>query len=294
MPPIRPLSLILLLLTGCQTMTARAPTPVAIPVVAPEAGPTANDNLNAMVWLHSSVEYRLVAGQIWRSALAPLDKAIKTPDWDALAKDERDTPARGLAPAIIVDVDETVLDNSTYEARQVRAGKEYDKASSQLWVDEQAATAVPGAVEFLQAAAHRGVVVFYISNRNVSQTAATFENLRKRGFPVADASQLLFAGTVVPGCQAVGSAKGCRRQLVGRTHRVLMLFGDQLGDLINIPVNTPAGREQIVAPYLAWVGERWFLLPNPMYGSWLQALYDKDTAKTPEERRRQIFQQLKY
>ena len=294
MSPTRPLSLLLLLLTGCQTMTTPAPTPVATPVAATDAGPAANDNLNAVVWFQSSVEYRLVAGQIWRSALAPLDKAIKTPDWDALAKEERDTPARGLPPAIIVDVDETVLDNSIYEARQIRDGKEFDKASSQRWVDEQAAPAVPGAVEFLQAAAHRGVVVFYISNRDVSQTTATFENLRKRGFPVSDASQLLFAGTVVPGCEPVGSAKGCRRQLVGRTHRVLMLFGDQLGDLVNIPANTPEGREQTVAPYLGWVGERWFVLPNPMYGSWLQSLYDKDTAKTPEERRRQIYQRLHY
>jgi len=294
MSPIRPLSLILLLLTGCQTMTTQAPTPAPAPVAAPVTGPAANDNLNAVVWFQSSVEYRLVAGQTWRSALAPLDKAIKTPDWDALAKDERDTPARGLPPAIIVDVDETVLDNSIYEARQIRDNKEFDKASSQAWVDEQAATAVPGAVEFLQAAAHRGVIVFYISNRDVSQSAATLENLRKRGFPVNDASQLLFAGTVVPDCEQIGSAKGCRRKLVGRTHRVLMLFGDQLGDLINIPLNTPEGREQTVAPYLGWVGERWFVLPNPMYGSWLQSLYDKDTAKTPEERRQQIYQRLHY
>jgi acid phosphatase len=293
MPSIRPLSLLLLLLAGCQTLPASAPTPAPTPVATP-AGPAANDNLNAVVWFQSSVEYRLVAGQTWRSALAPLDKAIKTPDWDALAKEDRDTPARGLPPAIIVDVDETVLDNSIYEARQIRDNKEFDKASSQQWVDEQAATAVPGAVEFLQEAAHRGVVVFYISNRDVSQSTATFENLRRRGFPVTDASQLLFAGTVVPDCEQVGSAKACRRKLVGRTHRVLMLFGDQLGDLVNIPLNTPEGREQTIAPYLGWVGERWFVLPNPMYGSWLQSLYDKDTAKTPEERRRQIYQRLHY
>src|SRR5689334_20332532 len=66
MSPIRPLSLLLLLLTGCQTMTTQAPTPVAAPIAAADAGPGANDNLNAVVWFQSSVEYRLVAGQIWR------------------------------------------------------------------------------------------------------------------------------------------------------------------------------------------------------------------------------------
>jgi len=294
MPPIRTLPLVVLLLAGCQTLTTSAPAVVTTPTAATDAGPPANDNFNALVWFQQSAEYRLVTGEIWRSALAPLDKAIKTPDWDALPTADRDTPARGLPPAIIVDVDETVLDNSIYEARQIRDGKDFDKASSEQWVNEQAAPAVPGAVEFLQAAAHRGVSVFYVSNRDVSQTDATLENLRKRGFPVGDASQLLFAGTVVPGCEQVGASKACRRRLIGRTHRVLMLFGDQLGDLVNIASNTPAGREQAIAPYLGWVGERWFVLPNPMYGSWLQSLYDKDSAKTPEQRRRQIYQQLHY
>jgi len=283
-----------LLLAGCQTLTTPAPAVVTAPTAATDAGPPANDVVNAVVWFQQSAEYRLVAGEIWRSALAPLDKAIKTPDWDALPAADRDTPARGLPPAIIVDVDETVLDNSIYEARQIRDGNDFDKASSERWVNEQAAPAVPGALEFLQAAAHRGVSVFYVSNRDVSQTEATLENLRKRGFPVNDASQLLFAGTVVSGCEQVGASKACRRRLIGRTHRVLMLFGDQLGDLVNIGTNTPAGREQAIAPYLGWVGERWFVLPNPMYGSWLQSLYDKDSAKTPAQRRRQIYQHLHY
>ena len=294
MSPIRTLSLVVLLLAGCQTLTTSAPAVVTTPASATEAGPPANDNLNAVVWFQQSAEYRLVAGEIWRSALGPLDKAIKTPDWDALPTSDRDTPARGLPPAIIVDVDETVLDNSIYEARQIRDGKDFDKASSEQWVNERAAPAVPGALEFLQAVAHRGVSVFYVSNRDVSQTNATLENLRERGFPVSDASQLLFAGTVVPGCEQVGASKACRRRLIGRTHRVLMLFGDQLGDLVSIATNTPAGRAQAIAPYLGWVGERWFVLPNPMYGSWLQSLYDKDSAKTPEQRRRQIYQQLHY
>ena len=285
MPPIRPLSLILLLLTGCQTMTARSPTPVAIPVVAPEAGPTANDNLNAMVWLHSSVEYRLVAGQIWRSALAPLDKAIKTPDWDALAKDERDTPARGLAPAIIVDVDETVLDNAPSTVRAIRERREFNEAAWGQWVSERKAKPLAGSFEFLNAAAKQGVTVFYITNRDASLAADTIANLRSAGFPVAKDTQVLGLGTVVDGCEQEGSEKSCRRQLVGRTHRVLMQFGDQVGDFVQIQANTPEGRAAAVAPYTAWIGERWFVLPNPMYGSWEPALFDNNWRQPPGVRR---------
>jgi len=88
--------------------------PVASDTTAPATAPRAtapvssdnppNDNLNAVAWMQTSVEFRLVSGQTFRSALVQLDKAIKTPAWDALPASERENPATGLAPAIIVDV----------------------------------------------------------------------------------------------------------------------------------------------------------------------------------------------
>ena len=115
-----PAALILALLAGCDSLPTRS-SPVAdsgnevVAGQAPPSGPAANDNLNAVTWMQTSVEYRLIAGQTWRSALVQLDKAIKTPGWDALTRDERANPAAGLPPAIIVDVDETMLDNSPYQ-----------------------------------------------------------------------------------------------------------------------------------------------------------------------------------
>jgi acid phosphatase len=285
-PPRAALAAALFLaLTGCAT-TAKAPvasTPPPAPVVATAP---ANDNLNAVLWQQSSVEYRLIAGQTWRSALALLDKAIKAPDWDALPKGEREAPARGLPPAIIVDVDETVLDNSIYQARLVAAGTGFDESAWHQWVEERAATPVPGALPFLQEAAARGVTVYYVTNRAADLGDATRANLRALGFPIADDSQFLGLGTVVEGCEARGSDKGCRRRLVGRTHRVLLQFGDQLGDFVDIGANTPAGREAAVGPYRAWIGERWFVLPNPTYGSWEPALFDNDW-RQPEAVRRE-------
>lgn len=289
MPSMTRLALLPLILSlaACQALPTRSEAPPTAPVAAVDAGPAANDGLNALVWMQTSAEYRLVAGETWRSALAPLDKAIKTPDWDALAPDERDRPARGLPMAVIVDVDETVLDNSPYQARQLLAGKGFDDVSWKQWIDEQAAAAVPGALEFARAAAARGVTIYYLSNRTVDQGAATIANLRKLGFPLADDSQFLGLGTVVEGCEDSGSEKGCRRRLIGQTHRVLMQFGDQLGDLVNVLVNTSEGREQAIKPYLGWIGERWFVLPNPSYGSWEPALFNNDWSQPELERRRQ-------
>ena len=291
-----PMSFLLLSLAACDTMPQRSgssPTGGVVTGTA-QAGPAPNDNLNAIAWMQTSVEFRLIAGQTWRGALVQLDKAIKTPSWDALTKEDRLTPAAGLPKAVIVDIDETMLDNTPYGARLVRDGRSHDEAAFSQWVNEASAKPVPGALEFAKAANARGVTIFYISNRTADQAGPTVDNLRKAGFPIKDASQYLGKNTPLGGCQNSGSDKGCRRQLVGRTHRVLMQFGDQLGDLVSIASNTPAGREQAVRPYLGWVGERWFMLPNPSYGSWEPALFNNDGSQTEAERRRQKLNALRY
>lgn len=285
-------ALLALSLAACQSAPTRPaanaaplPPPAATPVAT--AGPQANDNLNAVAWMQASLEYKLLAGQVYRAALEQLDRAVKTPDWDALVPEERANPATGLPLAVIVDIDETVLDNSPYQARLIRDKAAYDELTWDDWVREERATAIPGAVAFAQAAAARDVTIFYVSNRVEHVNDATVNNLRKVGFPVDHHARFLGLGTLVEGCEQHGSEKGCRRQLVGRTHRVLMQFGDQIGDMLSILVNTPEGREQAMKPYLGWVGERWFVLPNPSYGSWEPALFN-NAWELPAEQRRQL------
>ncbi len=287
-----------LVLAACQTLPADAPptddglaqeqpTPVRRKVPTPPVGPAAHDNLNAVAWVQASLEYRLLAGQTFRSALYQLDRALKTPNWDALVREDRINAAQGLPPAVIVDIDETVLDNSPYQARLVRDGGSYDEVTWDGWVREEKATPVPGALEFAQAAAARGVTVFYISNRAAHLQEPTLSNLRKLGFPIESPEQFLGLGFFVEDCEQQGTEKGCRRQWIGRTHRVVMQFGDQIGDMATVLVNTPEGREQAMAPYAGWVGERWFVLPNPTYGSWEPALFN-NAWELPEHERRQL------
>jgi len=308
MTPLKTLALsaLVLALAACQTLPANdatltdqelaqiVPEPVRKKVPDAPVRPAANDNLNAVAWMQASIEYRLIAGQTYRSALYQLDRALKTPDWDALVPDERANPATGLAPAVIVDVDETVLDNSPYQARLVRDGLAYDETTWDGWVREEKASPVPGALEFAQAAAARGITVYYVTNRAVHLEEPTLKNLRAAGFPIDKAEQFLGLGFFVEGCEQEGSEKGCRRQFIGRTHRVLMQFGDQIGDMVTIVSNTPAGREQAMAPYLGWVGERWFVLPNPTYGSWEPALFNNAWTLPENERRELKLESLRY
>ena len=273
-------------LAGCATTATTTPAPSPAPDAAPAAqDPPADDNLNAVAWYQASVERDLVYRTVYRAAGERLRAALADKTWDALPKEDRVQPLIGLPPAIIVDVDETVLDNAPSQVRQIRERRGFDEAAWGAWVSERKAKALPGAAEFLGAAAKQGVTVFYITNRDASLTEATIANLRSAGFPVADDAQVLGLGTVVEGCEQEGSEKSCRRQWVGRSHRVLMQFGDQVGDFVQILANTPVGRRDVVAPYLDWIGERWFVLPNPTYGSWEPALFGNDWRQPEAERR---------
>ena len=287
MRPHLPLALaVSALLAGC---AAAPPRPAA---VAPM--PAANDNLNAVVWTQAAIEHDLIYLQTYRDAQSRLLAALHDPQWDALTKEDRAAPAAGLPPAVVLDVDETVLDNSPYQARLVKSGGQYDEASWAAWCKEERARALPGALAFARFAAAHGIAVIYLSNRAQDLDAVTLANLRRLGFPVAGPDAFLGLGTVEPGCEQVGTEKGCRRQLVSRKYRVLMQFGDQLGDFVDVVANTEAGRRQAIDGYMGWIGTRWFVLPNPTYGAWEPALFNNDWSAPPAERRRQKLDALRY
>lgn len=288
-------------ITSCK----RVDTPVAAPQPASTAPATAaatkptdpkadasaaDDNLNAVLWVQDSIEYRAVCQTIYRAAADHLDAALKQKDWDALTIDERGNKTTGLPPAVVMDVDETVLDNSPYQARLVTGGKEYDEVTWDQWVAEKKAKPVPGVVEFAKAAQSRGVTIIYLSNRAVHLKDATIANLKAVGMPVKDDSVFLGLGTVVDGCEQSGSEKNCRRKLAGQQYRVLMQFGDQIGDFVEVLSNTREGRAQLLEQHGAWFGERWWMLPNPTYGSWEPVSFNNDWSQ-PREARRQAKRQ---
>lgn len=278
----------LITLGACKRTEPAAPAAAPAPPAAAEATQAAqagaHDNLNAVAWVQTSVEYRAVSEQTYRAAADRLDAALKERHWDALVPGERGNAATGLKPAVVLDVDETVLDNSPYQARLVHDGKEYDGVSWDQWVAEKKAKPVPGVVDFAKAATARGVTLLYISNRAVHLKEATLANLREAGLPVADDSVFLGLGTVVEGCEQNGSEKNCRRRLAGQKYRVLMQFGDQLGDFVQVEVNTPDGRNKLYDEYEDWFGERWWMLPNPTYGSWEPALFNNEWSQAPGAR----------
>ncbi len=290
------LSLLLLAAGGCKREAPPAasldapaqPAQSAAPTSAAPAPEGADDNLNAVVWVQASAEYKAVTQSLYRAAADHLDAALAQKNWDALVPGERDNTGKfgTLPPAVIMDVDETVLDNSPYQARLVADGKEYDEVTWDQWVSEKKAKPLEGVVDFAKAAEAKGVTILYLSNRAEHLQAATLANLRSAGLPVKDDSVFLGLGTFVEGCEQNGSEKNCRRRLAGQKYRVLMQFGDQLGDFAEILANTPDARTALYTEYRDWFGERWWMLPNPTYGSWEPALFNNDWSQPREARRK--------
>src|SRR5688572_14527745 len=207
-------------LTGCVATRIHGappatPAPDATAPTPAREDPPADDALNATVWYQTALERDLVYRTVYRAAAHRLRAALADRTWDALPKEDRTQDATRLKPAIIVDVDETVLDNAPSHVRQIQERRGFDEAKWGEWVSERKAKALPGAAGFLTDAAKRGVTVFYITNRDASLTDDTIANLRSAGFPVASEAQVLGLGTVVEGCDQEGSEKSCRRQWVG-------------------------------------------------------------------------------
>ena len=225
-----------------------------------------HEMLNAALWQQTSAEYEASARQAYRLARVNLDRALADPEWSAVP-----TPAANAAqlpPAVMLDLDETVLDNSRYEARIILEYGKYTPETFRQWCEEGAVSAVPGATEFLQYAARRNVAVIYFSARPQALRACTSKNLERLGLPMADG-----AGTLL--LRRSGGKEEHRREVAMR-YRVLLLLGDNLEDFVE-GSKAPAGdRRREAQRYADYWGSRWIILPNAMYGHWEASFFDFD------------------
>ncbi len=239
-------------------------TPSAVPV----GGMMGQEGLNATAWVQTAAEWKIAARQSYFLATRQLDAALKDPKWSAVAE-QRSSPK--LPPAVILDLDETVLDNSAYQARLVRDDAPFTPQSWGNWVAQSSAPAIPGAQKFLHFANKKGVKIFYITNRTKGEEAATRENLKRLGLPVQGPNDHVLTLGERPEWT---TDKITRRRFVAKNHRVLLLVGDDLNDFITAKPRSLQERLDLLEKYSASWGQKWILLSNPLYGSWEGALFD--------------------
>lgn len=269
----RPSRFLSLVLAATLTACAQGPPPADSPEpAARETDADAHEGLNATLWVQTAVEYEGLARQTYAQAADMLEAALVDPDWSAAAEQLETGGFGQLPPAVILDVDETVLDNSAFQARLILDGDSYSTAIWNDWVREELADPVPGALEFTRRAEALGVRVFYVTNRRKVVEEATRANLARFGFPLSDREDRL----LTRGEFDLDGDKRERRRHVAERYRILLLVGDNFGDFLSGVDVGLERRAEMAAEYASFWGRRWIVLPNPQYGSWEGALFDFD------------------
>jgi len=231
---------------------------------AQQTAPAVNNDyqLGATLYMQKSGEYRALAYQAFNIARWQLDADLDKKNVKRLPKDEQKRPR-----AIMVDIDETVLDNSPAQARGIVDHRGFELNAWYAWGDMRKAKAIPGAVEFLNYAVSKGVKIFYVSNRDEVQKKATIDNLRSVGFnDISDDNVML---------RDKDSSKEARRGIILQKYRIVFFMGDNLDD------HSAVFEKRSVADRFAETdkakdlfGKRYIMLPNAMYGTWENAIYD--------------------
>lgn len=230
----------------------------------------------AVLWFQQAAENRALAYQAFNLAKMRLDTELK-----ACKKSRKKQPC-----AIVTDVDETILDNSPNGGWLIKNRQNYSPANWFNWVKQESAKPLPGAIDFINYAASKGIKTFYVTNRNAAEKAATANNLKKVGFPEVTDETLLV--------RTEGSGKEPRRQIVAAKHRIVLMLGDNLNDFSDIfERKSISDRFDAVETVKNEFGSRFIVLPNPMYGDWESAIYEYNFRRTEEEKaniRRNLLQ----
>jgi 5'-nucleotidase (lipoprotein e(P4) family) len=229
---------------------------------AQQEAPQQVDNeyqIGAILFHQKAAEYRALTYQAFNLAKMRLDMDKKLSK--KLPKSERKKPR-----AIVIDADETVLDNSPYQAKLARENKAFSIEDFFEWKKSGKSKAVPGAVEFLNYARKKGVEIFYVSNVPDSFKQVTIESLKQNGFPDAREENVMLITD--------SSSKEPRRQKVAETHRIIMFIGDSLNDLsVVFEGRSTAERFAEVEKAKDLWGTKFIVIPNVMYGAWEGAIY---------------------
>ena len=246
-----------------------------------------DQSMLAVLFAQTSPEYAANNIQTYKTATLNLDIALKDNNWTAALEQKgnfQEKPA-----AIILDVDETVLDNSAFQARAIINGTSYPTGWIE-WGNEANAPAVAGVKEFLNYADSKGVSIFYVTNRVVELKEATKDNLIKLDLPFDQSINPL----MMKGENGWGSDKTSRRELISKDYRIILMAGDQITDFISLDESTVSiqQRLELSNKYKDEWGTKWFMITNPMYGKWEGAIYNNIYPSSQEKAKELRFQAL--
>ena len=221
----------------------------------------------SVLYVQTSTEFAANNLQTYLNATEALERALEDSSWSAALEQKENF--RDKPPAIIIDIDETVLDNSPFQSRTILSGLSYPNGWSE-WVNESKANAVEGVYDFLHYANDKEVEIFYLTNRLESYRAPTIENLINLGLPFKNDNMLLMRK------EENSRDKTERRKQVADKNRVVLIIGDQLTDFISTKEAYVfhTDRKKLAKKYSDMWGTKWFMITNPTYGRWELSIYE--------------------
>jgi 5'-nucleotidase (lipoprotein e(P4) family) len=254
----------LLVLSACASKKVTTTTTSSTTSTSANTSITNDGKLWASIWQQRSAEYKALCFQAYNIARQRVDEGLKKVS---------DKPL-----AIITDIDETLLDNSPYDVKRALQNLDYNDKTWKEWTDKATADTVPGAPAFFKYAASKGITIFYITNRNENERAATLFNLQRYGLPNTNDEHLFLKNG--------NSSKESRRLEVLKTHNVLLLCGDNLPDFDLLYDNHPTEESRIAATQRLRkeFGNKFIVLPNPSYGDFEGALFQYNYKLSPAQK----------
>ena len=253
-------------IAGCSTSRYTTQSPVA------KAQLTTYGPAWVALWQQRAAEYKALCFQAYNMARLRMDEYSLQPHEKPLA--------------VVTDIDETVLDNSPYSVHQALKGLGYNDSSWMQWTAKVDCDTVPGALSFLKYAASKNIEIFYVTNRLEAEKDVTVANLKKWNFPNADTNHVLLKTNT--------SSKDTRRAAVAANHSILLFLGDNLGDFSGIfDHKTDEQRSTLAKNNAAEFGSRFIVLPNVMYGEWLNALINYQYQQTQQQQSHELIKQMK-
>jgi len=232
----------------------------------------------SVLYAQSAAEYKASNIQTYVNAKSALDRALNDNSWTAALEQKENF--KNKPPAIILDIDATVLNNIPFQARSIINGQSYPIGWLE-WMLEESSDAVAGVSDFLEYAQSKSIKIFYITNRIAVAEDATRNNIKKLGLPLdTDRDVLLMKNE-----NGWTSDKVSRRELVAKDYRILLLIGDQLGDFLPLDETTLEldSRKNMADTYDHMWGSKWFMITNPMYGRWEASIYNNEYPDTEDK-----------